>query len=344
MRPPRDGIELALSGIFEELLDIAPPGIDEAFFDLGGHSLLAVRLVARIKRVFGAAIPVSVLFEDLPDATPSSTIEHLGRLVRADARADAGAGAGTVERDRPVVLQRHGCGPPLFCVHPAGGEVLAFRDLAAALGAERPVYGLQATAVENGECDVVRLASRHLERIKAIQPRGPYSVLGWSMGGAVAFEICAQLGADVALLALLDSYPGEHFAAPQDAALERAFAYDMARILGLPTVSGPAAGITLTGLIEEGATPPETDVSHLMERFAVYRSHVQALRRYRPSRQVDELTLIFAGDGDPAAQAAAAASWQRAVRKPITRHTVGGDHYSMLAPPRVDTLAHLLKV
>ena len=46
------------------------------------------------------------------------------------------------------------------------------------------------------------------EQMRAIQPRGPYYLAGYSCGGVLAFEIAQQLtdqGEKVATLALLDS-------------------------------------------------------------------------------------------------------------------------------------------
>ena len=49
--------------------------------------------------------------------------------------------------------------------------------------------------------------------IRRVQPLGPYNLLGWSFGGLVAHAVATQLqaaGEEVALLALLDSYPVQH--------------------------------------------------------------------------------------------------------------------------------------
>ncbi|WP_199181121.1 alpha/beta fold hydrolase, partial [Chromobacterium alticapitis] len=54
------------------------------------------------------------------------------------------------------------------------------------------------------------MADGCLARIRAIQPQGPYRLLGWSLGGALAQAIAARLrqaGETVSLLALMDSYP-----------------------------------------------------------------------------------------------------------------------------------------
>ncbi|MBL1099267.1 hypothetical protein JK363_21895 [Streptomyces sp. 205] len=55
------------------------------------------------------------------------------------------------------------------------------------------------------------MAEDYVARIREIQPHGPYHLLGWSFGGAVAHEMAVLLraaGERVALLALLDSGVG----------------------------------------------------------------------------------------------------------------------------------------
>jgi acyl-CoA synthetase (AMP-forming)/AMP-acid ligase II/acyl carrier protein len=60
---PRTPVEIALAGLWQELLGIAEVGVEESFFDLGGHSLLAGRLVVRVRDLFGVELPVRTVFE-----------------------------------------------------------------------------------------------------------------------------------------------------------------------------------------------------------------------------------------------------------------------------------------
>ncbi len=58
------------------------------------------------------------------------------------------------------------------------------------------------------------LAAHYVDRLREVQPEGPYRLLGWSTGGIIAHAMAArleELGCVVELLAVLDAYPAEGF-------------------------------------------------------------------------------------------------------------------------------------
>lgn len=61
---PRNAVEEVLVEIFAEILSLKTVGIHDNFFEFGGHSLLATRVVARIRRVFNADLPLRRFFEN----------------------------------------------------------------------------------------------------------------------------------------------------------------------------------------------------------------------------------------------------------------------------------------
>jgi len=73
----RNALELRLSKIWETVLEVAPIGVTQNFFDLGGHSLLAVRLLAAIEKEWSRRLPLRVVFH-------APTIEKMAAVMAED--------------------------------------------------------------------------------------------------------------------------------------------------------------------------------------------------------------------------------------------------------------------
>ncbi|AWZ25067.1 hypothetical protein CEJ39_13510 [Rhodococcus pyridinivorans] len=78
---------------------------------------------------------------------------------------------------------------------------------------DRPVYGLQLPYLSGGPLDATpaELAHRYVEEMRAVQPQGPYTVLGWSQGGLIAHHMGVELrsAGETVDLVVLDYYPLE---------------------------------------------------------------------------------------------------------------------------------------
>ncbi len=104
---------------------------------------------------------------------------------------------------------------PLFCIHAGMGTVFDYQPLARQLQGVRTVYGIPCRMLaDSAHCDISlqQMAEDYCRMIRSIQPQGPYHLLGWSLGGALAALMTAILEAQqqtVAFLGLIDSYvPG----------------------------------------------------------------------------------------------------------------------------------------
>ena len=97
-RPPRTPDELALAGIFAEVLGCGRVGADDDFFELGGHSLLATRVAVRVRSRFGLELPVRVVFQH---PTVALLALALPGLERVDGPADRPVLTAAVRPERP---------------------------------------------------------------------------------------------------------------------------------------------------------------------------------------------------------------------------------------------------
>ncbi len=325
-------------GVWEELLEVRPIGIQDDFFALGGHSLLALRLLGAIERHFGRRLPLAALLE-------ASTIEVLACLLRRE--------AGPARRSPIVPIRSHGSRPPLFCVHPVGGNVLCYLPLARLArdgGLDGPLYGIQAPAVADlpARWTIESMAAHYIAALRQVQPAGPYLLAGWSLGGAVAYEMALQLAAsehgEVALLAMIEpaapGAPGEGGGDEEATASELLrFVVDLRRLAGLDPLAIDAAGCRLPAA---GALPPEVREEEVRELFLLFRANRRALTAYRPRPYGGRLLLL--GAAETAASAAERlAGWDRLAARGAEVHLLPGNHYSLLTAPRVAALSQLLE-
>jgi amino acid adenylation domain-containing protein/non-ribosomal peptide synthase protein (TIGR01720 family) len=357
---PRDALELRLVRLYEEVLDVRPVGVTDSFFVLGGHSLLAVRLVALVQKRLGCDVPLAAVFQE-------PTPERLAALIRKH--------PGAAPCSTAVPLQPRGSAPPLFCVHPAGGGVLHYLDLARHLGEERPFYALHAPGLygeREPSATLEASAEACLAAIRAVRPAGPYALGGWSFGGLVAFEVAQRLvaaGEEVAFLALLDTVAPEPAEAAgredeeeDDASLIAWYAEDFARFFGrdLPAARLPrllsAEDLRPRGFEEMlrylhevaaavGGLPPDAGLDRIRRYIEVYRSNHRAAARYRPSAVYPGPVTLFRAAGDAGADAAdTALGWRAWISGSLRVQDVPGTHETFIAEPHVPALARRLRL
>ncbi|HYO58090.1 non-ribosomal peptide synthetase [Archangium sp.] len=344
--PPRDELERELVRAWEEVLGVRPVGVTDSFFELGGQSLLAVRLVARLRERLGHTVPLAALFE-------GPTVEELAAHLRAGILAST--------RDNRVTLQPEGTRTPAFWVHPVGGGVLCYAELARHLGPGRPFHALQATGLDGLESPLSRvedMARRYVEQVRAVQPEGPYLLGGWSLGGTVAYEMARELrrqGQEVALLVLLDSFapaeppPPE----PEDATLLAGVAADLARSAGREISLTPEslAGLSpeerlrvlWTHAREAGLFPPGTGLEELRALLEVARANLRAVARYNPEPYAGRVVLLRARDARRGAEVDPTHGWGRLISSGLAVEEVPGDHHGVLRAPHVGELAERLE-
>jgi thioesterase domain-containing protein len=174
---------------------VSQVGVLDNFFALGGDSLTAAEIFVAIEQELGRSMPLATLLR-------APTVEQLAQAFRD--------GPSTDDWSSLVPIHPEGARPPLFLVHPHGGNVVGYRPLAHLLGPDQPVFGLQARGLDGRSFEarsIEDMAAAYVDEIRRVQPMGPYQLGGWCMGGTIAYEMSQQLvrdGEQVALLVMIN--------------------------------------------------------------------------------------------------------------------------------------------
>jgi thioesterase domain-containing protein len=289
-------------------------------------------------------------------------------LLEQRLRARSGAAAAPTAPSSLVAIQPAGRRPPFFCIHPAGGDVLCFQPMSRHMGTDQPFYGLQSRGLNPGEeplATIEEMAAAYRAEICRVTP-GPYYLGGWSLGGAVAYEVARQLaaeGKEVAFLAVIDTTPGlpagetdeaDDADNDDDARWLLDIADYLERLWGLKLGLSAEAlrGLSadeqaqrfLTALQGTPFAPAGAGTEPLSRLLRVFKTNVGAFRRYHPAPYSGPITLFRpeillepeAAPADPTL------GWGALSPRPVDVERVPGDHISSLAEPRVRTLAERL--
>ncbi|HSF39107.1 MAG TPA: non-ribosomal peptide synthase/polyketide synthase [Thermoanaerobaculia bacterium] len=350
---PTNDVERFLAGLWQSVLGTEGIGIHDNFFELGGSSIKAAILANALEERLGVPFPVIALFE-------APTIARLAVHLEAQAAA---VGKRIGEARILVPLAPGGPGAPFFCVHPAGGNVLCYAQLAREIGPDRPFYGLQSLGLSGQEPQetIEEMAATYLEEILAVEPEGPYLLGGFSLGGAVAYELAQRLrerGKEVSLLALIDTpapgrLPGEE-PPPQEEDADFALQQIVAELEPAAGEALAAEAAKLSGLSPDerlqgvlaiaqaaGYLPSDLGAEQIRRLIRVYQINNASWWRYRPAPYPGRALLLRATEGPIAEDPAL--DWHGLLTGDWETVDVSGTHRSLMAEPAVHDVAGLLR-
>lgn len=349
---PCSGYERAVADIMAEFAGRSEFATNTNFFDAGGTSIGAMRVVMAIARTWDVEIPLDAF---VADPTPA----HLASMIAA---------GGTARTFDPIVaLRTSGDHPPLFLVHPIGGNVLCYLDLVKHLPSDQPVYALQAAGAEPGATPLRAmrdLATSYIAAIRKSHPCGPYSIGGWSFGGYVAVEMARQLAdTELARLILLDTIAlsDDHRAEVSESKLITWFfaellwqAHDIeaARLtLGHTGADRDTMFDSILRQAIEAKIAPSDSSPHLIRRlYEIFHANYEAGLNYCHEPLDRDITLLKSTERMPAdaeyvhrivgsSFTSPTNGWERLTPRSLTVIDVAGNHLSMMSEPNIADVA-----
>ncbi|RYX85072.1 hypothetical protein EON83_07445 [bacterium] len=307
---------------------------------LGLESLTLFSLAGDLANWLGYDISATLLWEY---PTIHSLANHLGQSSQDE------HGEEVTPPSSLVAIQAQGTLPPLYLVHEVGGTVWCYNALAGYMDAAQPLYGFQVpTSLQQSDeplC-IRQLAALYVADLRQHQPQGPYSLGGFSLGGAIALEMARLLREQdqtISLLVLMDTYfPGLERRSPS---LPRK-AYIHAR--HLRDLEKPRRADYINEHFQKILKPisPGKDTTDEPLQEGWHSSEtVQRLSRaftdYKPISYDGSITLFSARTQYRVADDLSA--WRKVAVGGLEQHFVPGTHGTIIAEPHVQHLADLLK-
>ena len=189
-QPPRNDTERRVAALWADLLAMPVTDVNSDFFDMGGHSLLAARLISEVQRAFGVALSLAAFLDN------GRTVAELAELLGDES---------------PSRTDEVTSGPPLHFIFSDLASAMSLRHFTAQWGAAQPVHALipeQPGGRFDRSVTIQQHASQALSTIRNRQPDGPLALVGYSIGGLLAYEIARQAvdaGQQVDWLGILDA-------------------------------------------------------------------------------------------------------------------------------------------
>jgi acyl transferase domain-containing protein/thioesterase domain-containing protein/acyl carrier protein len=348
---PRNEFEQAIAEVWKKFLGIEQIGIHDDFFELGGDSLIAVQVVAELRRTIQVELSAHSLLE-------KTTIATLADLIKPTSINNRQISSQIL----PSSLVKIQSGNPLkraiFLVHPVGGHVYVYRDLARCLGTEQPVYGLQAQDIDletASQTQINKMATRYIEALRTIQSEGPYLLGGSSFGGVVAFEMAQQLhaiGQKVALLALIDAagpgYMPIEFEDDVDILAYLLMVGDNDSSVSAEKIRHLNSDERIKYFLAHGKTANKLLPGQKLEEFhdfmRMFESNLQALRDYRVKQTYPGKIVFFrATEREEFNHPNPERGWFDLAKGGVKVYEVPGNHITMNYSPHVEVMAKQLK-
>ncbi|MEU7628825.1 amino acid adenylation domain-containing protein [Nocardia sp. NPDC049220] len=303
-------------------------------------TLLTQEQVAELADLWIETLHAAAHFAQSPAAQEAAAEE-------AAATAPAAPAPGGLSLDVVLPIRLGGDEPALFCLHPSSGMSWTYTGLADALAPGRPIYGLQAPDLgghEPSARSIEEFADRYLREIRALQPEGPYHLLGWSFGGLIAHAIATKLkaqGAQVGVVALLDADTADIDGDSIERLTAGGFVNAFGSVLGIHEVPAEATAQEAADLIRERLGGVSLVDADMLERMAAsYNASARTRTGYR--RPIFDGDIVYFSATVDTSDIFGPDGWRPYVTGEITNHDIDVTHYELTAPQALPIIARVL--
>ena len=209
--------------------------------EMGLDSLMAFEMINRLEDSFGVSLPTSAI-------SSNSTIESLVSMVlescgigsskTAPKEAEAESVVAAAGVDKAVLLRSGREDRMIFFIHPVGGGIEIYYELAALLPTEFKVCGIRSRMLAGCKDEwktLGDLAGGYAEIVSSIQPHGPLRLAGFSAGSIFALAVARELEQRGRVVALVGAIEAPFVALDRECPRERVLQALFQEVIGAVT-------------------------------------------------------------------------------------------------------------
>jgi len=339
---PKGKNEILVAEIWSSVLEMKEISANADFFELGGQSLLAVKVMTAIEKETGKRLPLSTLFEN-------STVAKLAKKIQSEEVEKYGA---------LVPIKESGSKKPVYLIHGAGLNILLFKFISSYLDVEQPVYGLQAAGLSKPSpllYSLEEISALYISEMLEMDPEGPYSLVGYSSGGFIAYEMAKQLlemGKAVNFVGIIDSYAGGMDTLESRSTLFlkkimrqfKKIPFILKSLIKYPkeTISYQLNYLKYKLNIVPAHFRPEEETFSTLEA-EIHNSYNIAHKNYILQPAEIRVTLFSVDKRLYYLDDPIYLGWDKFAKKGLDIYPIPGDHITMLAAPNDKKFAHILQ-
>lgn len=175
--PPKNELQKDIVNIWEQNLKKSSIGINDNFFEVGGNSIKATQIIAQIFEKINLSL-------SLKDFYNNPTIAELSEMLNSDKNTQ-----------NELIIRLSRLNPDkqnIFLVPPIIGSSTIFKELANMISTVYNVYGLQYSGFDFDAPlanSILEMAHNFISQVKEIHTKGTITLMGYSMGAEIAFEM-----------------------------------------------------------------------------------------------------------------------------------------------------------
>lgn len=343
--PPKTLKEKIICESISEILGLSRVSMMDDYFIIGGDSIKSLALVHVLKEK-GFNLTLEKIFKH-PIVT--DIINNITTITENNSLPN---GCKKLSSEKMLATRDN-----IFCIHPINGASYWYTEFANYLESYFDIYGLESPGLfdtDNFEYDIKLMAKLYYNKIKKLQPlKNKVSILSWSFGGLIAFELAKLIEMDKkdAFIVIVDPMTPKIFSEFEYVDfLLKSISQDLNDrfCINAAILSYDKKGIVnfIDEVVEQITAGEKSKYSkhQTIKMFQIYKFNLLAALDYKISGKINRLNIIYTSDG-PYNKTKNGKffnfDWTTYSRETINYQVVNGDHYSAFAEKNIHEIADI---